>query len=165
MQDGARPRQRKKSSHMKPDINDAEFDWARIIVNHVRLLNENPAFSESIVQARARKKSAPRITAHPEKLRATAVNGVAILYGNDKLVVAAREKLMAAQEGKCAICSSDQLKLVIDHDHVSLEIRGLLCRPCNCAVGRFEANLEKNPQECVVAYVQNPPARRFLRSQ
>lgn len=41
----------------------------------------------------------------------------------------------------CAIClkPSDK-RLAVDHDHETDEIRGLLCSPCNFALGLFEEN-------------------------
>ena len=47
------------------------------------------------------------------------------------------EALVIAQEGKCRICQNEAL-LHVDHDHVSGLIRGLLCNPCNLALGMFE---------------------------
>ena len=47
--------------------------------------------------------------------------------------------LFEAQAGCCAICgrheSELKQKLHVDHDHVTGEIRGLLCRGCNTAIG------------------------------
>lgn len=47
--------------------------------------------------------------------------------------------LMAAQGGKCAICRSScpRGRLSVDHNHETGEIRGLLCRDCNRALGIF----------------------------
>lgn len=41
------------------------------------------------------------------------------------------------QGGMCAICE-ESTKLCVDHDHVSGVIRGLLCRSCNIALGKFK---------------------------
>jgi hypothetical protein len=52
--------------------------------------------------------------------------------------------LLAAQGGCCAICGSTHSKrpkmpnLVVDHDHKTGRVRGLLCAPCNSALGMFE---------------------------
>jgi hypothetical protein len=43
------------------------------------------------------------------------------------------EALSVAQGGKCAICSREG-KLVVDHDHESGKVRGLLCKNCNYTV-------------------------------
>jgi len=44
--------------------------------------------------------------------------------------------ILSAQGGCCAICLNvDKGNLSVDHDHVTNEIRGLLCKKCNCAIG------------------------------
>ncbi len=47
------------------------------------------------------------------------------------------EKMLATQKGHCAICPRKPLKkrLNIDHNHKTGKVRGLLCFPCNYAVG------------------------------
>lgn len=54
--------------------------------------------------------------------------------------------LYTSQNGKCAICN-DVIELRgkqthIDHDHETLEVRGLLCHGCNTAIGLFKENEE-----------------------
>ena len=53
-------------------------------------------------------------------------------------------ELFANQGGLCAICRDPQrsskkegIGLVIDHDHDSGEVRGLLCAQCNAGLGLF----------------------------
>lgn len=44
------------------------------------------------------------------------------------------ERLLEEQEGRCAICGRpepEDRRLDVDHDHRTMEIRGLLCRGCN----------------------------------
>jgi hypothetical protein len=49
------------------------------------------------------------------------------------------------QDGKCLICQipfdkpSDSC---VDHNHITGEIRGLLCRKCNCAIGLLKENIQ-----------------------
>lgn len=45
-------------------------------------------------------------------------------------------KWIEAQDGKCAICEKER-PLVVDHDHETEIVRGLLCRQCNHAIGLF----------------------------
>jgi len=51
------------------------------------------------------------------------------------------DELIIKQNGKCAICD-ERKKLDVDHDHLSGQIRGLLCRNCNALVGMIEKNNE-----------------------
>ena len=48
------------------------------------------------------------------------------------------EELLSAQNGVCAICQQpckSGRHLAVDHDHETDKVRGLLCAPCNTAVG------------------------------
>lgn len=45
-------------------------------------------------------------------------------------------KLKEIQKDKCAICKIER-ELVVDHDHKTNIVRGLLCRQCNQALGLF----------------------------
>jgi len=55
-----------------------------------------------------------------------------------------------AQNGKCAICDSDygghrngeQKALAVDHCHTTNKVRGLLCEPCNQAIGKLQDSAE-----------------------
>lgn len=40
----------------------------------------------------------------------------------------------------CSICDCSDKKLVIDHCHRTLKIRGFLCKRCNMRLSLFEAN-------------------------
>lgn len=50
------------------------------------------------------------------------------------------DEMLAAQEGKCAICSTDKPTgkwkvFAIDHCHDTGKVRGLLCNECNRGMG------------------------------
>src|SRR3954453_13858938 len=49
------------------------------------------------------------------------------------------EELLSRQGGGCRICGKrpGKISLHVDHDHVTGEIRGLLCVGCNNALGQF----------------------------
>jgi hypothetical protein len=69
--------------------------------------------------------------------------------------------LWAKQDGKCAICDRPDEKigkrgynttLVVDHDHQTGQIRGILCRKCNSGLGMFEDSVES--LRAAVQYLQ-----------
>jgi hypothetical protein len=50
------------------------------------------------------------------------------------------DELLELQDGGCAICGelpSERVSLHVDHDHVTGEVRGILCMRCNNALGLF----------------------------
>jgi hypothetical protein len=54
------------------------------------------------------------------------------------------EAMLAAQDGHCALCAAtpEQQKhrykrLHVDHDHITGDVRALLCSGCNLAIGNF----------------------------
>ena len=51
-------------------------------------------------------------------------------------------RILESQESRCAICwvKPDERRLGVDHDHKTGRIRGLLCNPCNRALGGFQDN-------------------------
>ena len=53
------------------------------------------------------------------------------------------ETLFLTQGGSCVICGevlTDSKGWVIDHDHSTNVVRGLLCSSCNAIVGRMESS-------------------------
>ena len=45
------------------------------------------------------------------------------------------DKMLLDQDGRCAICHADDCTLSVDHDKKTGIVRGLLCQPCNMALG------------------------------
>lgn len=52
--------------------------------------------------------------------------------------------LVDQQGGRCLICGIEPATLVVDHDHRTGRVRGLLCDPCNRAIG----HLQDSPGVC-----------------
>jgi DNA-directed RNA polymerase subunit RPC12/RpoP len=55
--------------------------------------------------------------------------------------------MLEIQNYKCAICSLEfgdtkSTKPNIDHDHITLRVRGLLCQHCNLMLGHAKDNTE-----------------------
>lgn len=72
------------------------------------------------------------------------------------------ELLLRAQGGVCAVCKKPPRKrrLSVDHDHVTMRVRGLLCNYCNLRIiGKArDAELYRQAAE----YLSNPPAEGLL---
>jgi hypothetical protein len=65
------------------------------------------------------------------------------------LTIQQYETMLAAQGYRCAICRTDDPGVGkekrrgswnVDHDHATCEVRGLLCRGCNIALGAVKDN-------------------------
>lgn len=46
--------------------------------------------------------------------------------------------MMEAQNGHCLACGEEPPRLLIDHDHKTGSVRGLLCFKCNLLIGFLE---------------------------
>lgn len=87
--------------------------------------------------------------AHPERVKQQSVEQK--LKQNYGITLAEYNTLFEKQGGLCAICKLPErstlkgnlLKLSVDHDHVTLKIRQLLCRKCNSAIGLFDDDVLK----------------------
>jgi len=62
-------------------------------------------------------------------------------------------EMMLEQDNKCAICGTEEGRLVIDHNHRTGEVRGLLCDACNCSLGL----LKEDPTiiKSLLSYIKN----------
>lgn len=63
------------------------------------------------------------------------------------------DAMLKKQKGRCAICRRKPVyKLSVDHCHKTGRVRGLLCRPCNNALGNIEDRIKT--AEAIVAYLR-----------
>lgn len=79
---------------------------------------------------------------------ATNAGAEGYLQRHYNLSLQAYKTMFKKQQGKCAICGSEgftlkesqKTKLIIDHDHKTGKVRGLLCPNCNRGLGLFQEN-------------------------
>lgn len=51
------------------------------------------------------------------------------------------DEMVTKQSGKCYICGVGDVKLHIDHNHITGKVRSLLCKECNMALGLLKENI------------------------
>ncbi|MDE1840063.1 MAG: endonuclease VII domain-containing protein, partial [Thaumarchaeota archaeon] len=73
------------------------------------------------------------------------------LYG---LTVEQYEVMHRRQEGKCLICDQQKV-LVVDHNHQTNEVRGLLCGSCNRGIGLLKDDIMNLTK--AIAYLERTP--------
>jgi hypothetical protein len=69
-----------------------------------------------------------------------------------------RQVILAYQGGLCPVCGhalteTGYMKPQLDHCHKTGRVRGLLCRKCNAAVGRYESREAERLN--IVRYLEN----------
>ena len=81
--------------------------------------------------------------AHPE------IRRTALLRDKYNLTLEEYDAKLKSQNGLCAICGSDtplnsgHKHMYVDHNHVTGQVRGLLCNPCNTTIGAAKEDLER----------------------
>lgn len=63
------------------------------------------------------------------------------------------ERMLEAQNFRCAICQSLEERLHVDHDHVTGKVRGLLCNACNTGIGLLRDS--KSILRSAIDYLEN----------
>ena len=92
----------------------------------------------------------------PSTIRAWEVGSKAKRYRRYGLTKQQYEAMIAAQQGLCAICKVRPFA-VVDHDHETKEVRGLLCDTCNRGLGLLGDSIERI--RAALEYLENarPP--------
>lgn len=73
-----------------------------------------------------------------KQYNANKVNYYKTMYG---LSLSELAELRERSAGMCSICGLTD-KLVVDHDHATGKVRGLLCHNCNLGLGNFRDNVD-----------------------
>ena len=63
-------------------------------------------------------------------------------------------QMYESQKGACAICKRPYDLLQVDHCHDTGKVRGLLCVPCNTALGKFRD--DPVILQSAISYLQRP---------
>lgn len=76
------------------------------------------------------------------------------------LTLEARDAMLSAQGGRCAICGTlepgNKLGWHVDHCHTTKKVRAILCHNCNCGLGHAKDSPEILMQ--MIAYLQHHSA-------
>lgn len=85
----------------------------------------------------------PDLTPIGRRLRQTEVKGY-------------RERTLGVQQNKCALCGEDLTteEAVLDHDHKTGRIRGVIHRSCNALLGKIENNYRRCGLNNLGAFIQ-----------
>jgi hypothetical protein len=104
----------------------------------------------------ARRKQSTRRAEHPTQKQYERNLKLMAKYG---ITQADFDQLWMQQEGLCAICKIglDAVKACVDHNHETLEVRGLLCNVCNQGVGYFGD--DPGRLDAAAAYLRSRDAR------
>lgn len=78
-------------------------------------------------------------------------------------IATTREGMWLRQGGKCALCSlhCTAQQAVLDHDHSTGSLRGVLHRSCNALLGKVENNFRRYGLQNLAAWAQGMPG--YLR--
>lgn len=74
------------------------------------------------------------------------------------------KRLFESQDRRCAICKSDiprrkgGIAWHLDHDHITGQVRGILCTKCNLGLGYF--NDDEELLETAIAYIRSSKVQR-----
>ncbi len=60
------------------------------------------------------------------------------LYTKYRIRIQDYERMLKEQKNLCALCECPMGRPVVDHDHATGQVRGILCHPCNIKLPSVE---------------------------
>ena len=132
--------------------------WRRANVAHVNAVRKRWRETSPVYKANRNikhKSWRDRNRKHVRQYRRA--NEIKRLYGMTSADVAS---MSATQGGVCASCGGppdDQRPLMVDHDHATGAVRGLLCNSCNLTLGRSKESLHR--LRSLILYLERPQLR------
>lgn len=66
------------------------------------------------------------------------------------------DAMLAGQRGNCKVCLEFMRPPCVDHNHATDEVRGLLCRKCNFAIGGLQDSRELCKSASTYLHLANP---------
>ncbi len=104
-----------------------------------------------------------RLAVHRERMRAfRQENKVRLRAARYGLAESEMAELLASAGDCCQLCGKPPVTahgLVIDHDHDTNDIRGVICQRCNVGLGQFE---DVETLQKAIAYLSAPPAALLI---
>jgi recombination endonuclease VII len=102
--------------------------------------NERGEYFYTPEQKKQRTEASKRWQSRNRELVKKRKRGYRLKYGYG-MSVDDYNSLYTAQDGRCVTCARFFEKLVVDHDHQTRKVRGLLCFNCNSALGFVEDDI------------------------
>lgn len=118
-----------------PSLKTKEYARLYYLKNRARINKAATEWRKKNVEAHRAAQSRWRAK-YPHKTRSR------YLQRNYKLTLEQFELLKDVQQGKCGICLKEVKRLVVDHNHKTGVVRGLLCISCNAGIGQLKDDVE-----------------------
>lgn len=93
-----------------------------------------------------------------DRLQAAKARSLQKLLNKFGLTMDKYNRMFEEQQGCCAICGKHQSELKyalgIDHNHITGQIRGLLCKSCNLGIGSLRGDFGVEVLQGAVIYIK-----------
>ena len=120
-------------------------------------LKSNLTRSCGCLHSESSKKNAEKINIHTRKYERKCATWLAYIQSKYDLSPKDWTRMVLESNGKCRICQNDFRResqdCVIDHDHLTERVRGLLCNRCNIVLYYFD---NKEIYNRILDYLETP---------